>query len=133
YADLMPAHDSMVFPVPKTMADEVAVFADPFAVSLHSVTRHAPPPGGKVLVYGAGALGTTALAFLRSLHPDVEVMVVARFEAQAEMARRLGAVVVGHEPRRALIEEAAAWSGGVLCGSEGLPMAYPGGIDVVYD
>jgi len=133
YADLMPAHDSMLFKVPDDVTDEEAVFADPFAVSLHSVTRHPPPPGGRVLVYGAGALGTTATAILRALHPDVEVMVVARFEAQAELARRLGAVVVAHEPRQQLIEEAAAWSGGVLCGSEGLPMAYPGGIDVVYD
>src|SRR5438132_620285 len=112
---------------------EQAVCADPFAVSFHSVTRHPPPPGGKALVYGAGALGTTATAILRALHPDVEVMVVARFEAQAELARHFGARVVAHEPRLALIEEAAAWSGGVLCGSEGLPMAYPGGIDVVYD
>ena len=133
YAEMMPAHDSMLFKVPDDIPDEQAVFADPFAVSLHSVTRHPPPPGGKALVYGAGALGTTATAILRALHPDVEVMVVARFEAQAELARRLGARVVAHEPRDALIEEAAAWSGGVLCGSEGLPMAYPGGIDVVYD
>jgi threonine dehydrogenase-like Zn-dependent dehydrogenase len=133
YATLMPAHDSMLFRVPDDIDDEQAVFADPFAVSLHSVTRHPPPPGGKVLVYGAGALGTTATAVLRALHPDVEVMVVARFEAQADLARRLGAVVVAHEPREAVIEAAAAWSGGVLCGSEGLPMAYPGGIDVVYD
>jgi threonine dehydrogenase-like Zn-dependent dehydrogenase len=133
YAELMPAHDSMLFRVPDGIPDEQAVFADPFAVSLHSVTRHPPPPGGKALVYGAGALGTTATAILRALHPDVEVMVVARFEAQAELARHLGARVVAHEPRLALIEEAAAWSGGVLCGSEALPMAYPGGIDVVYD
>ena len=36
---------------------------------------------------------------------------------------------------RRLVEEAAAWSGGVLrgVGGDGLPMAYPGGIDVVYD
>ena len=133
YAELMPAHDSMLFRVPDAVTDTEAVFADPFAVSLHSVTRHPPPPGGKVLVYGAGALGTTATAVLRALHPDVEVMVVARFEAQAAMIRSLGASVVAHEPRQALIEEVAAWSGGVLCGSQGLPMAYPGGIDVVYD
>ena len=55
---LMPAHQSMLFPVPDYVPDEVAVFADPFAVSLHAITRHPPPPGGKVLVYGAGALGT---------------------------------------------------------------------------
>jgi threonine dehydrogenase-like Zn-dependent dehydrogenase len=61
-------------------------------------------------------------------------MVVARFEAQAELARRLGATVVSPEPRQALIEAAAAWSGGVLQPvHEGLPMAHPGQIDVVYD
>jgi threonine dehydrogenase-like Zn-dependent dehydrogenase len=133
YADLMPAHDSMLFKVPESLPDELAVFADPFAVSLHSVTRHPPPHGGKVLVYGAGALGTCATAILRALHPDVDVMVVARFEAQADLARALGATVVHHEPREQVIEEAAAWSGGVLLPSDGLPMAYPGGIDVVYD
>jgi len=133
YAELMPAHDSMLFKVPATIPDEQAVFADPFAVSLHSVTRHPPPAGGKVMVYGAGALGTCATAVLGALYPDVDVLVVARFEAQAEMARKLGATVIGHEPALRVIEEAADWSGGVLTPSDGLPMAYPGGIDVVYD
>src|SRR5271165_7409092 len=67
WADYLPAHDSMLYPVPDGVPDEAAVLADPFAVSLHSVTRHPPPPGGKVLVYGAGALGTMATAILRAL------------------------------------------------------------------
>jgi len=134
FAEYLPAHDSMLIPVPDAISDEVAVLADPFAVSLHSVTRHPPPPGGKVLVYGGGALGTTATAILRALHPDVDVLVVARFPAQAEMARRLGATVVEPHPKEELLERAAAWSGGVLQRVEGsLPMAHPGGIDVVYD
>jgi threonine dehydrogenase-like Zn-dependent dehydrogenase len=133
YAPLMPAHDSMLFRVPDSVPDELAVFADPFAVSLHAITRHPPPAGGRALVYGAGALGTCATAILRSLYPDVDVLVVARFEAQASLARALGATVIGHEPALRVIEEAAAWSGGVLQAADGLPMAYPGGIDVVYD
>jgi threonine dehydrogenase-like Zn-dependent dehydrogenase len=135
YADLMPAHTSMLFPVPDGITDEQAVLADPFAVSMHAVTRHAPPPGGKVLVYGAGALGTTTVALLRTLYPTVEVAVVARFAAQAALARKLGAsVVVEPEPRLAIIEQLAQWSGGILCKPmAGLPMAHPGGIDVVYD
>jgi threonine dehydrogenase-like Zn-dependent dehydrogenase len=134
YATLMPAHDTMLFRVPDAIPDELAVFADPFAVSLHAVTRHAPPPGGRVLVYGAGALGSCAVAILRALHPDVEVGVVARFAVQAQLARALGAArVFAHEPLTALIEEIAAWSGGVLHGQHELPMAYPGGVDVVYD
>ncbi|HEY1827999.1 MAG TPA: alcohol dehydrogenase catalytic domain-containing protein [Acidimicrobiales bacterium] len=133
-AEYLPAHESMLFPVPDGVTDEVAVLADPFAVSLHSVTRHPPPPGGKVLVYGGGALGSTATAILRALHPDVEVMVVARFAAQKALAQRLGATVVDPFPVEQLLEEAAAWSGGVLQRVDGaLPMAHPGGIDVVYD
>jgi len=133
YAQLMPAHDSMLFKVPAGVPDELAVFADPFAVMLHAITRHPPPPDGKVVVYGAGALGTCATAILRALYPDVAVLVVARFDAQAELARKLGATVIGHEPALAVVERAVEWSGGVLQPSDGLPMAYPGGIDVVYD
>jgi threonine dehydrogenase-like Zn-dependent dehydrogenase len=133
FADLMPAHPSMLHHVPAGVPDTLAVLADPFSVSLHAVTRHPPRPGGKAMVYGAGALGTCAIAILRALHPDVDVLAVARFEAQAAMARALGATVIHHEPQLAVIEEAAAWSGGVLQPSDGLPMAYPGGIDVVYD
>jgi threonine dehydrogenase-like Zn-dependent dehydrogenase len=86
-------------------------------------------------VYGGGALGSTATAIVRALYPDVEVMVVARFPAQAALARRLGATVVDPFPVDRLLEEAAAWSGGVLQRFEGstLPMAHPGGFDVVYD
>jgi threonine dehydrogenase-like Zn-dependent dehydrogenase len=133
YAELMPAHDSMLFKVPDSVPDELAVFADPFAVSLHAVTRHPPTPGGKVMVYGAGALGTCATAILRALYPDVEVLVVARFDAQAEMARKLGATVIGHTPALQVLEEAVEWSGGRLVSKLSYPMAYPGGIDVVYD
>jgi threonine dehydrogenase-like Zn-dependent dehydrogenase len=135
WADLMAAHDSMLIPVPDSVTDEVAVLADPFAVSLHAILRCPPPPDGRVLVYGAGALGVTSVAILGSLYPEVEVAVVARFPAQARLAAKLGAgLVLPHEPRLELIESLAEWSGGVLhTAFAGLPMAHPGGIDVVYD
>jgi threonine dehydrogenase-like Zn-dependent dehydrogenase len=135
WAELLAAHDSMLIPVPAGVSDELAVLADPFAVSLHAVLRHPPPRGGRVVVYGAGALGVTSVAALRCLFPDVEVAVVARFAAQEKLARHLGAVkVVAHEPRLAVVEELVAWSGGVLhTPFDGLPVAHPGGIDVVYD
>ncbi|MCV7101483.1 zinc-dependent alcohol dehydrogenase [Mycobacterium palustre] len=135
YAELMPAHDSMLFAVPDSVPDELAVFADPFSVSLHAVTRHPPPASGRALVYGAGSLGLCAVAVLRALYPDVAVAAVARFAAQAELARRFGAApVLAHEPRLAVIEELAAWGGGRLHRPLlGLPMAHPGAVDVVYD
>lgn len=138
YAELMPAHSSMLFPVPDSIDDEHAILADPFAVSLHSITRHPPPSGGKALVWGAGALGSCAVAILRALHPDVKVAVVARFDAQAELAARLGAHAVFRlGSKLELVEQLAAWSGGVLRptmrGLDGIPMCHPGGIDVAYD
>jgi len=60
-------------------------------------------------------------------------MTVARFAAQTALAASFGAATVAPEPRDALIEAVAAWSGGVLQPADGLPMAFPGGIDVVYD
>jgi threonine dehydrogenase-like Zn-dependent dehydrogenase len=114
------------------------VLADPFAVSLHSVTRHPPPPGGRVLVWGAGALGCSAVAVLRALYPDVEVGVVARFDAQMELVRALGAHAVFAPAGTAeMVEQLAEWSGGMLRptmeGLDGIPMCHPGFIDVAYD
>lgn len=135
YAELMPAHDSMLFAVPESVPDELAVFADPFSVSLHAITRHPPPASSRVLVYGAGSLGLCAVAILRALYPDVAVAVVARFDAQAQLARQFGAeLVLAHEPRLAVIEELVEWGGGRLRQPlRGLPMAHPGAVDVVYD
>src|SRR3954454_6136212 len=99
YAELMPAHPEMLFRVPDAVPTEQAVFADPFSVSLHAVTLNPPPPGGKALVWGAGALGCCAVAILRVLYPDVEVAVVARFPQQAALVKELGAhLVTAHEP-----------------------------------
>ncbi|MDT5210875.1 MAG: hypothetical protein QOF67_3290 [Mycobacterium sp.] len=79
-------------------------------MSLHAITRHPPPPTGRVLVYGAGSLGLCAVTVLRVLYLQVAVAVVARFDAQAELAHRFGAdKVLAHEPRPAVIEELVAW------------------------
>jgi threonine dehydrogenase-like Zn-dependent dehydrogenase len=134
FAELVPAHRDMLVPVPDDVPDEVAVLADPFSVSLHAVTRTPPPHGGHAVVYGAGALGTCALAVLRALYPSVEVAAVARWPAQAALATKLGATVVDPEPHDELVERLAEWSGGVVRRPwEGLPIAYPGAVDVVYD
>ena len=134
FAELLPAHRRMLVTVPDAVPDEVAVLADPFAVALHAVTRTPPPAGGRAVVYGAGALGTCATAILRALHPDVEVAGVAAWKAQAELSARLGATTFAPEPRLQLVEELAAWSGGTLRRPwDGLPVAWPGGVDVVYD
>ena len=134
FAERLPAHMSMAIPVPDVIADEVAVLADPWSVSFHAITRNPPAPGARVIVYGAGALGTTATAILRQLYPTVEVATIARWPAQADEARSLGAEVFAPEPADALLEALAAWSGATLRKPwEGLPVAWPGQVDIVYD
>jgi len=137
YAELLPAHSSMLFRIPDDVPTEQAVFADPFSVSLHAITRNPPPPGGKAIVWGAGSLGCCAVAILRTLYPDVEVAVVARFPHQAALAKELGAhLVTAHEPMEDVLETLAQWSGGVLRrgpDGRGLPMCHPGFVDVAYD
>ena len=134
FAEYLPAHRSMVYPVPDDVPDEVAVLADPFSVALHGITRNPPPEGGRAVVYGAGALGSCAIAILKALHPTVEVATVARWPAQAALATQLGAAVHAPEPRTELIQALAAWSHGeVRTPWEGLPIVYPGHIDCVYD
>lgn len=135
WAERLAAHCSQLFPVPDGVSDEAAVLADPFAVSLRPVLRCPPPPGGRAVVYGAGSLGLTTVAVLRVLHPDVQVAVVARFPAQAALAKQFGAdLVLDHEPREDLVVALADWSGGRLHPAlAGLPMTRPGHVDVVYD
>jgi threonine dehydrogenase-like Zn-dependent dehydrogenase len=135
WAELLSAHDSMLIPVPDGVSNDAAVLADPFSVSFHAIVNHPPPASGRVLVFGAGALGLTSVAILRAFYPDVEVGVVARFDAQRAMALTFGAArVFDHEPRLALVEELAAWSGAELhTPFDGLPVTHPGHIDVVYD
>jgi threonine dehydrogenase-like Zn-dependent dehydrogenase len=136
FGELVPAHASMAIPIPDDVSDEVAVLADPFAVALHSVTRTPPPPGGKVVVWGAGALGSSAVAVLRALHPTVEVCAVARTAAQQQLATKLGAhhVIPSEQEAEAIVVALAEWSGGVLRKPwAGLPIAHPGFVDTVYD
>ena len=114
FANLMPAHHSMLFKVPDSIPDELAVFADPFAVSLHGITRHPPPPGARRSCTAPARSEAPRFGILSALYPDVEVGVVARFDAQPDLARKLGGAVFRHEPAGQLIEEtptgrAACW------------------------
>ena len=81
----------MLFKVPDSITDELAVFADPFAVMLHAITRHPPTPGGKVMVYGAGALGTCATAILRACTPTSRCSSSRASRPRPTLARKLGA------------------------------------------
>ena len=117
YAELMPAHSSMLFAVPDAIDDEHAIFADPFAVSLHSVTRHPPParrPGRS-----CGAPARSARARSPSCGPSTPTCEVGgrrplRRAGRAGRRRSAPTRCSGSAPPAELVEQLAAWSGGVL-------------------
>jgi len=135
FATKLAAHASQLHRVPDGVTDAAAVLADPFSVSLHAVARTPPPRGGRVLVIGAGALGTMAVAVLRRWHPDVEVAVLVRYDHQRAAVLRLGAhLAIDHEPRDQALEALCEFAGGAPRPAlQGLAMSYPGGVDVTYD
>src|SRR5205085_7822063 len=110
FGERVPAHRSMLIPVPEAIPDEVAVLADPFSVALHAITRNPPGPENRVVVYGAGALGLSAIAILRALYPECQVLAIARFAAQAALAAKLGAHALRHEPLEGVVVDIADWS-----------------------
>jgi len=134
FAPLLPAHESQCLPVPDGISDEAAVLADPFSVSLHAVLHWPPPERGTAVVYGCGTLGLLCIPILRSLHPALRVLAVARFDHQARLAEALGAhSVLRHRPTRRLIEELGQATGAELQRPwRGLPMLN-GGVDAIYD
>jgi threonine dehydrogenase-like Zn-dependent dehydrogenase len=135
FAPLVPAHESMCFPIPANVDFTTAVLADPFSVALHSIVHNPPPRApGTAVVYGCGTLGLLTVAILRLLHPAVRVFTVARYPHQGRLAQQFGAeAAIDHRPTREIIERVAALTGtDVLQPWYGQPMLNRGA-DVVYD
>lgn len=83
------AADTLVH-IPDTLGDDAAGLAQPLAVGLHAARRAGVRSGDRVVLIGAGAIGTFVLAGLRHL-ADVDVTVVDFAGSRLERARRLGA------------------------------------------
>ncbi len=135
WAERLAAHDSMLIPVPDGVSNEAAVLADPFSVSFHAIVRH-PPPAERPSPRLRGGRARPD----QRRHPHVAVPGRGGrrgrpLRGPARDGARFGAsAVFSHEPRLALVEELAAWSGAVLhLPLDGLPVTHPGHIDVVYD
>lgn len=85
------AHRSQLHEVPAALSDEAAVMIEPLAVAVHGVCRGNIGPDATVAVLGAGTMGLLTVAALRHLHPDVRVLVGAKYRHQQDLARRFGA------------------------------------------
>jgi threonine dehydrogenase-like Zn-dependent dehydrogenase len=101
----MSLHESMLFPIPQSVAFDAAVLADPFAVSLHAVLRAPPEPGETAVVYGCGSLGLMTIVLLRALFPKTRVLAIARHPRVSSVVDRLGADALFTMQGRELVHE----------------------------
>ena len=104
WATELVAHQSQLHDVPEKMSDELAVMIEPTASGIHAALRAQAQPGATVAVLGAGTMGLVTIAALRHLTEAGSIVCGARYPAQRELARELGAdtVVSPDELKRAV-------------------------------
>jgi (R,R)-butanediol dehydrogenase/meso-butanediol dehydrogenase/diacetyl reductase len=89
-AEFVAVPESTLVAVPAELSLDAAGLAQPVAVGLHGARRAGASAGDRVVLIGAGAIGTFLLTGLRSLAP-VDVTVVDFAGPRLERAVRLGA------------------------------------------
>ena len=94
WGGVLTAHRSQLYAVPPGVSNERAVLVEPLACAVHTAYRAAVPPGGSVLVSGAGAVGLFATLALRELTGAGRITVVAKHARQRELAMAFGATDV---------------------------------------
>ncbi len=99
YGDSFITPASTLLSVPDDLTDEQAIFAEPAAVAIHAACRRPVKPGERVLVLGCGTIGFLLIQAVRAFQPECEIVAVAEFPWQAEMAHTFGAehVFLAHE------------------------------------
>lgn len=99
-----------LFPVTSTLADEVAVLAEPLTIAYHAVQRAAPDAGQTAVVFGAGPIGlliTRLLVWTRGCR----AIVVEIDERRRRIAEAIGATAL-HGDGATLIRAVERATGG---------------------
>jgi threonine dehydrogenase-like Zn-dependent dehydrogenase len=93
YAEYMRLTESLLLPVPDTLATEHAALTEPMAVGIHAVNKARLAPEDGALVIGCGPVGLAVIAALRLT--AVRPIVAADFSPRRRaLAKALGADVV---------------------------------------
>jgi len=109
--------------VPEGLSIDLAGLAQPLAVGLHAARRSGVRDGDTVVLIGAGAIGSFALAGLRSL-VTADVTVIDFPGARLERASRLGATRVieaGDGARERVLEAIGPRGADVVIEASGAP------------
>ena len=89
FAEFVKVPADYVWTVPHGLEDEVAVFTEPLAVTVHAMKIWAPKQGDRTLIFGAGIMGLLALQLAAA--KGVEVTACDIVESRLEVAKQLGA------------------------------------------
>jgi (R,R)-butanediol dehydrogenase/meso-butanediol dehydrogenase/diacetyl reductase len=89
-AEFVAAPEKMLTPIPDGLSLDAAGLAQPLAVGLHAARRSGVADSDRVVLIGAGAIGTFVLVGVLSL-ADAEVTVVDFAGPRLDRAARLGA------------------------------------------
>jgi threonine dehydrogenase-like Zn-dependent dehydrogenase len=132
YGDSFITPASTLLPVPEGLTDEQAIFVEPAAVAIHAAFRRLPKPGERALVLGCGTVGFLLIQAIRVLQPACEIVALAEFPWQAEMARAFGAAhtLLAHGNE---FTQVAQLTGARLYESRMGNRMLMGGFDVVFD
>lgn len=120
--------------IPDGLSLDHAALAQPLAVGVHAARRAGARPGERVVVIGAGAIGTFVLAGLRSLG-DLDVTVVDLPGSRLTRAGRLGAdrTLAASETLIADVESALSGRPDVVIEASGAPDQLRMALDMVAD
>jgi threonine dehydrogenase-like Zn-dependent dehydrogenase len=82
--------DNGLHPLPDALSFEEGALVEPLGVALHAVNEGEVRPGEKVVVFGAGPIGLSAIVCLRHRGVD-DIVAVDLSEKRLALARQLGA------------------------------------------
>ncbi|WP_322410045.1 zinc-dependent alcohol dehydrogenase [Microbacterium invictum] len=122
-AEYVAVDTSTLVPIPAGCSLDVAGVAQPLAVGLHAARRAGVRDGDRVILYGAGAIGTFILAGLASL-VDADITVVDFAGPRLDRALRVGAarvVPVGDGTTEVLREAVGPRGADVVIEATGAP------------
>lgn len=89
-AEFVSAPESMLVPLPEGLSLDKAGLAQPLAVGLHAARRAGVHKDDRIVIIGAGAIGTFVLTGIRYLADGADVTVIDFPGARLERAKRLG-------------------------------------------
>jgi threonine dehydrogenase-like Zn-dependent dehydrogenase len=118
FAGLCVLPSSLLHPVPRGLAPETAVLAEPLAVAMHGLSR-LPLEPRRVAILGHGPIGALVQIELRRRFPEADVTVAEPAPLRAQLARALGAEVAATaadllDQRYDTVIDAAGYGGSLI-------------------